>query len=197
VRRTDPGRPREGARYRRREKFRHSRRKARHDGAGRPLSETIGPIPPAAARTSWRLSCAQGVARPGCPSPRPGPTGRVAGPGPGGALRRGGRVALSGPRRRNGIRRADLVVHLSLSVSGCAARQHRVSDLSTTVTRMDDNAGPGEPAAQDSCDPGVAVTHPETRGRPVRHRGHEPRRRRRRYDDDHGLLPVRRGQRRV
>jgi hypothetical protein len=55
-----------------------------------------------------------------------------------------------------------LVVHLSLSVSGCAARQHRVSDLSTTVTRMDDNAGPGEPAAQDSCDLGVAVTHPET-----------------------------------
>jgi len=75
----------------------------------------------------------------------------------------------------------QLTVHLSLPVSGCAAREHRTFDLATTVTRMDNNGshdgldagttcgpfrsasdvGPGEAAPQYSCDLGVAVDHPD------------------------------------
>jgi hypothetical protein len=74
----------------------------------------------------------------------------------------------------------QLTVHLSLPVSGCAAREHRIFDLDSTVTRMDNNGshdgldagttcgpfrsasdvGPGEPAPDDSCGLGVAVGHP-------------------------------------
>ena len=74
-----------------------------------------------------------------------------------------------------------LSVDVSLPASGCAAREHRTFELAATVTRMDNHgshdvtdrstmcgpfraasdAGPGQPAPDDSCDVSFVVDHPE------------------------------------
>ena len=72
----------------------------------------------------------------------------------------------------------EFVVHVSLPVSGCAARQHRVFDLDSTVTRIDNDGSrdglgggttcgpfpsPGDTEdaePEDSCGSGTAVNHP-------------------------------------
>jgi len=75
----------------------------------------------------------------------------------------------------------QLAVQVSLPASGCPTREHRVFDLDTAVTRMDNNgsrdvngrstscgpyrsaadAGPGAPAPRYSCDLALAVDHPQ------------------------------------
>ena len=75
----------------------------------------------------------------------------------------------------------QLAVDVSLPAGGCPTREHRVFDLDTAVTRMDNNGsrdvsgrsrtcgpyrsaadvGPGEPAPQYRCDLSLAVDHPQ------------------------------------
>jgi hypothetical protein len=74
----------------------------------------------------------------------------------------------------------ELVVHISLPVSGCAARQHRVIEMDTTLRRVeDDESGDGlgggvtcgpypsagdtdaaDPAEEESCGEGMGLDHP-------------------------------------
>jgi hypothetical protein len=74
----------------------------------------------------------------------------------------------------------QLVVHVLLPVSGCAARQHRVIQMDTTVRRVDkDGRGDGlaggvtcgpylsagdtdaaDPAEEESCGEGMGLDHP-------------------------------------
>ncbi len=75
---------------------------------------------------------------------------------------------------------AQFTFAVSLPASGCATREHRMFDLDTDITRMDNNgshdetewsttcgpfrsaadAGPGDPAPQYSCDLSVSFDHP-------------------------------------
>jgi hypothetical protein len=47
----------------------------------------------------------------------------------------------------------QLTVHLSLPVSGCAAREQRAFDLDSTVTRMDNNGSHDRLDAGTTCGP--------------------------------------------
>jgi hypothetical protein len=92
-----------------------------------------------------------------------------------------GRLACPSATIDTSYNTVGMGVGVTLPASGCAAREHRTFDLAATVTRMDNHgshdvtersttcgpfrsasdAGPGQPAPDDSCDLSVLVNHPE------------------------------------